>query len=163
MEKNFYSYDINTPPFSLKGINTYARVVNVVDGDTLSLIIAVFDNYFKFNTRIKGIDTCEIHSPDLKIKECGLKAKQQVCNIVSSIKLNSDNKKEIIDYFKNNIILVWIECFDFDKYGRLLANIYTKDKKINISKYLLELKLAYSYEGDTKMPDDKIKENFNLI
>lgn len=162
MEKNFYPFDIDTPTFSLNGIKSYARIVNVIDGDTISLVIPIFNNYFKFNIRIKGIDTCEIHSSDPLIKEHGMKAKQKVCDIISKAKLNIGNKKDIIDYLKNNIILVWIECFDFDKYGRLLAEVYTKDKNKIISKCLLDEKLAYSYEGDTKMTDEELKKYFNL-
>lgn len=162
MENNFTPFDIDTPSFSLDGIKTYARVVNIIDGDTLSLVIPIFDSYFKFNTRINGIDTCEIHSSDLIIKDYGLKAKKRICDIISKSKLNTYNKKEIIDYLKANVVLVWLECFEFDKYGRLLAEVYTKDKSIIISKCLLDEKLAYVYKGDTKMTDDEIKEYFNL-
>jgi endonuclease YncB( thermonuclease family) len=160
MEKTFYSFDIDTPSFSLNGLNSYARIVNIIDGDTVSLVIPIFNNYFKFNIRIKGIDTCEIHSSDPLIKEHGIKAKQKVCDIILKKKL--DNKKDIIEYLKNNIILVWIECLEFDKYGRLLAEIYTKDKTQIISKCLLDEKLAYLYEGDTKKSNDELKEYFNL-
>jgi len=162
MEKDFYSFDIKTPIFSMNGIKTYARIVNVIDGDTICLVIPIFNNYFRFNTRIKGIDTCEIHSSNSLLKDHGMKAKQKVCDIISKVKLNIDNKKEIIDYFKNNIILLWIECFEFDKYGRLLAEVYTKDKSMIISKCLLDEKLAYLYKGDTKMKDEELKEYFNL-
>ena len=162
MEKNFYPFGIDTPVFSLNGIKSYARIVNIIDGDTVSLVIPVFNNYFKFNIRIKGIDTCEIHNSDPLIKEHGMKAKQKLCDIISKVKLNIDNKKDIIEYLKNNIILVWIECFDFDKYGRLLAEVYTKDKTQIISKCLIDEKLAYLYNGDTKKTDEELKEYFNL-
>ncbi len=160
MEKNFYPFDIETPIFSLNGLKTYSRIVNIIDGDTISLVIPVFNNYFKFTTRIKGIDTCEIHSSDPLIKAHGMKAKEKVCNLIC--KINIDSKKDIIEYLKNNIILVWIECFNFDKYGRLLADVYNKDKSIMISNCLLDEKLAYLYEGDTKMTDEEIKKYFNL-
>ena len=39
---------IETPILSLYGINTNAKVVNIIDGDTVVLIIPFLNKYFKF-------------------------------------------------------------------------------------------------------------------
>lgn len=163
-ENNFKKYNIdNTIFFSLNGLKTQARVVNVVDGDTLVLIINIFDKYFKFYTRINGIDTCEIHSSNKDVKELGLVAKYRIIEILCPHKKVNEimciTKKQIIDIFKDYLCIVNIECFDFDKYGRLLADIYTIDN-INLSKILLDEKLAYKYDGKTKLNEE---EQLNLL
>jgi len=166
METQLHLYNNETPFFSLKGIKTFARVVNVVDGDTLTLIIPIFNEYFKFYTRISGIDTCEIHSRNEENKEKGLKAKYRVIELICKNKKISDilciTKKQIIELFDKDIYIVWIECDNFDKYGRLLANIYLdkdldldKNDKNNIGCILLDEKLAYKYEGSTKLTEDE--------
>ena len=52
---------------------------------------------------------------------------------------------------KINEVFVWIECFDFDKYGRILANVYKKEGDISLSNILLESRLAYIYDGGKKL------------
>ena len=50
MEEQFKLYDYKTPKFSLNGVKTYGRVVDVIDGDTLAIVIPIFENkYFKLN------------------------------------------------------------------------------------------------------------------
>ena len=62
------------------------------------------------------------------------------------------------------VYLVWVECGNKDKYGRILANIY-KDKGStqSMSSILLEEKLAYRYEGKTKLSDDEVKKELGII
>ena len=150
------------PFFSLKGLKTYARVVNVIDGDTLTLIIPIFDDWFKFYVRLSGIDTCEIHSNNEENKEKGLKAKYRVIELICKNKKLTDiiciTKKQIIEIFDKNVYTVWIDCEDFDKYGRLLAKVYLELKKNDvktIGEILIEEKLAYKYEGNTKLSEEE--------
>ena len=162
MEPLLSLYNNETPFFSLKGLKTYARVVNVIDGDTLTLIIPIFDDCFKFYVRLSGIDTCEIHSNNEENKEKGLKAKYRVIELICKNKKLTDiiciTKKQIIEIFDKNVYTVWIECEDFDKYGRLLAKVYLELKKKDvktIGDILIEEKLAYKYEGNTKLSEEE--------
>ena len=152
-------FDSKTPYFSLNNKKTYARVSEVIDGDSIVLIIPILgDNYFKFRVRINGIDTCETHSNDFSIKEKGLKAKYRVIEILSNKNIKDIigiTKNQIINLFDNMISIIYIECFDFDKYGRLLCNIFI-DKK-NLGDILIEEKLAYRYDGSTKLTEDEQK------
>lgn len=154
MEKFRNYHNDNTTFFSLNGLKTDARVVSVTDGDTLVLIVPVFDKYYKFSTRISGIDTCEVHSKNLEAKDKGLDAKIRVIELLTSRKVSKDiTRKQVLDIFMNNVYTVYIECQDFDKYGRLLADVFVKDKKL--SDILLEEKLAYKYEGSTKLSEEE--------
>ena len=104
---------IETPTFSLEGINTYAKVVSVIDGDTIVLVIPFLNTYFKFNCRLSNIDTCEIHSSNKKLKEFGIKAKYRLIELISKKKLNLEDdvsKKDIQQIFYTNCFLNFMEC-----------------------------------------------------
>jgi endonuclease YncB( thermonuclease family) len=159
--EEFKYFNNDTPIFTMNGMKTIARVVNVIDGDTLSLVIPVFDNYFKFNVRIYGIDTCEVHSNDVEIKDKGLKAKYRVIEMLSKKDIKDVlciSRKQIIELFNTNISIVWIECLDFDKYGRLLGNVFFDNKTKNIADILISEKLAYRYDGGTKLTEEQQKQ-----
>lgn len=154
---------METPTFSLDGINTYAKVVSVIDGDTIVLIIPVLNTYFKFNCRLSNIDTCEIHSSNEKVKEFGIKAKYRLIELISKKKLNLEDdvsKKDIQQIFHTDCFLVYVKCYDFDKYGRLLLDLYLEKDEKSVSDILLEEKLAYFYTGKTKLNDE---DQLNLL
>ena len=51
--------------------------------------------------------------------------------------------------------IIMVKCLDFDKYGRLLVEIYEikeHDTKSNISDWLIDNNYAYVYNGGTKKP-----------
>jgi endonuclease YncB( thermonuclease family) len=159
--EEFKYFNNDTPIFTMNGMKTFARVVNVIDGDTLSLVIPLFDNYFKFSVRIYGIDTCEVHSNDVEIKDKGLKAKYRVIEMLSKKDIKDVlciSRKQIIELFNTNISIVWIECLDFDKYGRLLGNVFFDNKTKNIADILISEKLAYRYDGGTKLTEEQQKQ-----
>lgn len=144
------------PMFTLSGIKTVGRVVDVYDGDTMTCIFPIFgDNYFRFNLRLMGIDTPELKSKDIISKEKALDARHKIMTVCCDDKysLNKDCKREDIKrYLEENEINVWIECLDFDKYGRILANVYPKqgDPCLSLTKILLDAKLGYEYNGGKK-------------
>ena len=55
---------------------------------------------------------------------------------------------------------MYVKCHDFDKYGRLLLDLYLDKDEKSISDVLLEEKLAYVYNGKTKLNED---EQLNLL
>lgn len=152
------SYNIDTSFFTLSGIITIARLVDVYDGDTVTCIFPIFgDNYFKFNLRLMGIDTAELKNHDQVAKQKALEARHKILTVCcNNYNLNKDcHRDDIQNYLIENETFVWIECFDFDKYGRVLANVYPKDKgkmsDVSLSDVLLESKLAYAYDGGKKL------------
>ena len=161
--KEFENYGIHTPYFTLCNLNIVGRLVDVIDGDSLSIILPIFNNYYKYNIRLNGIDTCEMKSKNEETKKKALKARISILNLVTNENYSENlTKKEIKNILDKNIILVWVECLEFDKYGRLLANVYHQFDNLNmkklensnsLSEYLLQNKLAYEYTGKTKLSE----------
>ena len=111
-----------------------ARVVDIYDGDTVTVIFFWGDEPIKIKIRLIGIDTPEIrkfkHSHDLE------KIAAMVCR-----------------GYLNNLILgkiVKLRVKGWDKYGgRLLGSIEHEGK--DISQLMIEEGLARKYEGKTKL------------
>ena len=155
--ENFINHGINTELFSLNGIKTYARLVDVYDGDTCKIVFKLFDKYYKFNVRINGIDTAELYSKNKLLKEKALEARNRTLEFLSSgkIKVNiNTSSNDIQTLLDNNIIIVHVNCMEFDKYGRLLVDLQDLNFK-SVRSVLLEEKLAYKYVGDTKLSDEE--------
>lgn len=143
--------DINTPFFSLEGYNTYGKVVDVYDGDTCKVVIPLFNNYYKFNIRIAGIDTPEIRTKDLEEKERAYEAKGAALEYLLGRELTDNEIKNDNNLYTANNIIVKVECLEFDKYGRLLARIYNLNRpSMDLSSYLVLNGYAKSYDGGTK-------------
>jgi|Laugrespbdmm15sd_2_1035082.scaffolds.fasta_scaffold00147_10 endonuclease YncB( thermonuclease family) len=163
-------YDISTPFFSLQNINTYGRLVDIYDGDTMKIILPVMGTYFKFNVRLNGIDTCEIKSHNIENKNKAIKARNRICEMIETIHGNyADAKlethKEIKEYLNSITCIIFVKCYKFDKYGRLLVDIYIDHETVNcksISEILLSENLAYAYDGGTKK-DEKEQITENII
>lgn len=117
------------------------RVINVYDGDTITIAGYVKNNsqLFKFSVRLNNIDC-----PEIKSKKSADKTEYSIACIAR-------------DFVKNMIIneIVNLEKVALDKYGRLLADVYFENKHIN--NLLLEKRLAVAYDGGTK----KVPKNWN--
>lgn len=148
--------DNNVPLFSLEG-NTYdAKVVDVYDGDTCTVVIKLYGKFRKFKVRCKGYDTPEMKPPlnsdnrDEIIKNA-YKAKNYFISRVTNFKIIDNikySKEEYKEIFEENSKIIKLECFGWDKYGRLLANIYESNK--NINQEMIDLEYGYEYDGGTK-------------
>jgi micrococcal nuclease len=111
--------------FSLNGNVMLGKCNYVTDGDTIHVIFKIFNTYMKFKIRLYGIDTPEIRTNDEEEKKRGYDAKE----FVQSMVLNK---------------LVLVRCYNFDNFGRLLADIYIDD--ICLNTILLEKNMAKKYE-----------------
>lgn len=145
---------LDTPLFSLSGLKTHARVVSIYDADTITVVMLFAGKFTKFNLRLYGIDTPEMKSKDITVRDKANKARDRVVQLITNTTLPT--KKDVQAYLAANIVLVYIECFDQDKWGRTLAQAYIKqgDAK-SISDILLEEKLAYPYFGETKLTEEQ--------
>jgi endonuclease YncB( thermonuclease family) len=158
MQDDWKQHGGATPYFSLNGKECWGRVVQLYDGDTMKVVIKLFDGHYKFNCRLNGIDTCEMKSKDPENKLKAIKARNRVLQLVNkaaSVQLDKNYAKKEIDHiFESNVCLVWIKCGQFDKYGRLLCRIYETDKSDkSVGDILIEEKLAYAYDGGTKLTE----------
>ena len=120
--------------------NYRAKLVKVVDGDTIDALIDVgFDIWVKKRIRYKGIDTWESRTRDLDEKKKGLAAKAR--------------NKELLEKVSNKSGYFRIKSYGTGKYGRVLADIYIQDVDGNhiwVNKTLIDEGHAYVYDGGTK-------------
>lgn len=152
----FRQHGGTTPLFSLNGIKTWVRVIDVYDGDTLTCILPVFDQYYKFQVRMMGIDTCEIRSKNKANKDKAQQARDRLIHLITQSPQKITSKKDIDLLFEKEVYLVWLHCLEFDKYGRLLGAIYLSDTASeSFSEILIREKLAYAYTGDTKLTEEQ--------
>lgn len=119
----------DVPFFSVAGLKTKGKVVKVYDGDTVHIVFPVMGQLFKWNCRIAHVDTPELRTKDLNEKQMGYLTRDKLVELIGDK-------------------VVEIECLDFDKYGRVLAEIYYKD--IHVNQWLIENGYAHKYEGKTK-------------
>lgn len=118
--------------FTLEGKSDYCKVIDVYDGDTITIIFPFQGDYFKKKFRLYGIDTPEIRTKDLQEKEVAYKVKEYVTNKI----LNK---------------IVWIKFTDWDKYGRLMGYLYfKKDSEDTLNNLLIKEGFAYEYKGGSK-------------
>ena len=68
------TYD-NTPEFSFKGREFLSKVLDVYDGDTITITVKVDESYYRMNCRLDGIDTPELRSQDEEEKVAARKAR----------------------------------------------------------------------------------------
>jgi len=131
--KNLEQMTSKTNKFSLNGYKTFAKCVHAYDGDTIHVVFKMphSNEYNKWVIRMMGIDTPEIKAKNTNEKQLAIKAR--------------DFLRELI---LDKIII--IECLDFDKYGRLLGNLFIEGNDISISNMMIEKGFAKAYDGGTK-------------
>jgi endonuclease YncB( thermonuclease family) len=147
----------DTPEFSLDGIQTYGRVVDIYDGDTMKVVISLFGNFYKFNVRLAGIDTCEIKSKNEQAKLLALRAHDKLVRLcLRDVYTANQTKKGLADTLNSDVYSVWLQCYKFDKFGRLLCDVYDNQSSLqSFSSIMLDERLAYPYHGDTKLSEEE--------
>lgn len=155
----------NTPEFTLLDVKTYARVVSAYDADTIKVVIPIFGSHYKFSIRLMGIDTCEIKAKNPKNKEVAVKARNRLFELLTGKKIDPIwKKKDVEKQLDAEVVLVWLHCLEFDKWGRVLANVYLSEgAEKSLSEYLLEEKLAYPYMGETKLTEEEQLKYLGII
>ena len=132
--------DITTPTLSLDGYFTIAKVVSVYDGDTCRVVIPYKNDFYKWNVRLDGYDTPEMRpskSKPNRDKEIEA-AKEAKKFLISKVMSTPDQ-------------LIFIKCKNFDKYGRLLADIYLNmNDTISVNDLMVQNGHGYLYNGGTK-------------
>jgi endonuclease YncB( thermonuclease family) len=151
MDKNNYSdientieklKNINTndiPYFSFKGKIFYALYCNIYDGDTFSVVFNYNEEIIKYKCRCIGYDSPEMkpllsNENRINEKELAIKSKNRF--------------EELLNKHPNKIIK--IECFDFDKYGRLLIKVWNMVDTKSINEIMIEEGHGKPYKGGTK-------------
>ena len=150
-----YKNVTNPPLFSFNNMKCWVKLLNVHDGDTITVAIHFNDSFYKINIRLLGIDTPEIMSKDAEIKKKAKRARNILVNyLLDQSILNVDEEYTTANIKKmlaDESCLIWIHLFENDKYGRALGNIYRNPTEVtSASDYMVEQKLANKYDGGTK-------------
>lgn len=125
--------------FSLKGNSFIAKVCNVYDGDTCTVLFSYRNEFIKYKCRMMGYD-----SPELK----PLLSKPNRVEEITLAKNARSRFTELVE--KSPTGLVRIECFEFDKYGRLLADMYNNVDIESINSIMIREGHGKSYFGKKK-------------
>lgn len=140
IEDQLRKCDKKTKAFSLEGLVKLCKVVDVYDGDTCRVVFEHNGSFNKWTIRMTGYDTPEIRPRKNLPNREEIKAKA----------------RESRDFLKSKIMgypeqLVFIKCACFDKYGRLLGEIFTdKELTYNINLLMITAGYGYPYDGGTK-------------
>ena len=114
---------------------TCGKVVKVYDGDTItianhiSLGSARSDEIYRFQVRLNGIDTPEIKSKNQHTKELAKKVRDLLSEMIFGK-------------------IVELKNVEFEKFGRLLADVYLGD--LHLNQWLIDNGHAVRYDGGTK-------------
>ena len=116
------------------------KVIKVYDCDTITIAtkfpylttLNESNIMYRFHVRLLGIDT-----PEMKTKNADEKSIAQLAQkTLSELILNQN---------------VTLKNTSLDKYGRILANVYTENG-VELSNWAITSRFAVSYDGGTKKP-----------
>jgi endonuclease YncB( thermonuclease family) len=132
---DYANYTYSNCPKLFNDVKVIGRVVDIYDGDTITVILKILDNYYRFTVRLNGIDTCEIKTRNAILKNKALQARNEVyhqitSNILSDEKIDRKHMRMILN---ENVYMVNLHIYDTDKYGRLLADVYANNSKKSLS------------------------------
>jgi endonuclease YncB( thermonuclease family) len=143
------------------------KVVYVYDGDTVHIVFKINNELVKFNCRLFGIDSPEIapkNVADVKLKKdeelSAIKCRNYLISrvILSPFEKEIMTKNDVKEICAKSRHLVWVKCHDFDKYGRLLVELYDEPSSIkSFNQDMIDNKYAIGYDGGTKK---KFESNF---
>lgn len=131
---NYKKDDISL--FNFKGKKCLAKIVDVYDGDTFTAVFKYRNEFIKYNFRTYGYDSPEMRP--LKSKPDRDEEK------IAAIKAR-EAFKSVTDWENT---LITLDMLGFDKYGRILVNVYKK--KLHINKWMIDNGHGYEYHGGTK-------------
>lgn len=149
-----------TPEFTLCGQLLQGKVVECYDADTCKIVLPVLGNLFKFVCRLNGIDTPEMkprkdkpnrENEILWAKKARAELLSLICNQTEAFQNLDIKKEEVIDVLQKNKKLINVKCLEFDKYGRLLVELYNIGTDKSFNDILVEKNFAVSYDGGKKI------------
>jgi len=131
--------DFDIPYFSFNGKIFYAKHCHIYDGDTFSIIFEYNGELIKYKCRCIGYD-----SPEMKPLLSNLNRKNEI-ELAHKAK---DRLEELLN--KHSTKLIKIECYEFDKYGRLLVKVWNMIDEKSINDIMIEENHGKPYFGKTK-------------
>jgi micrococcal nuclease len=119
------------PLYSVSNIKCEGRIVDVYDGDTITIVFKLNNQLQKHKIRFFGINTPELKGPTHKD---GLAARNFLLSQIldKEIELDKEYKRdEIVKLLKDLKKLFTFELLGEEKYGRILGKVYDKDECLN--------------------------------
>jgi endonuclease YncB( thermonuclease family) len=123
--------------FSFNNCKTLAKIVEVYDGDTCTIVFFLNKRIIKYKCRMLGYD-----SPEMK----PLKSIENRNEIIEKAK---NARNFFISLLKESDSIVDITMGKFDKYGRILATM--SNKMGNINELMIQNGHGVPYDGGTKL------------
>jgi len=148
--------DSDVAPDCLKNFKTKAKIVRVIDGDTVVLVFYDMHNIIKKKVaRLKGIDCAEMR----QFPHLGRQARNYLINISTDIEeVDIDDmrtSKEMQKDIDQNRKILWCIFDGLDKYGRALVELYTFEEQCgcfakSINSMMVNAQHAIIYNGGKK-------------
>lgn len=130
------------PYFTFEGLTFEGTPVDIYDGDTFGFIFQWNGTQMKWRCRCIGYD-----SPEMKVPTSIQGAKRE--ELKAKANAAKARLTELLSSGK-----VTIECGKFDKYGRILVDVYVNGI-VHVNSVMMQEGHGYAYEGGTKMsPSD---------
>ncbi len=115
------------------------KVTDVIDGDTIDVVIDLgFDIFTNKRIRLYGIDCPESRTTDLHEKKLGIEAKEYLKQLLGNA---------------SNVIIKTLSTDAYEKYGRVLGQVYIDSSAISVNDLMISRGYAWSYDGGTKVKD----------
>ena len=116
-------------PVFMPNLNN-VKVIDVYDGDTITVAAMVEKKMYKFKIRLYGIDSPELRTKNKSEKEAAIKSR---------------------DYLRKMILHKKVQIKEpfYEKYGRICGTVYLNKK--NICNDMIKKSKAISYYGGTKV------------
>jgi endonuclease YncB( thermonuclease family) len=119
----------NAARFEKKTFRMWMKIVDVYDGDTVTVVCFVNNNPVRWRCRLQGFDAPELRSKNEHEKAKAVLAREFLKTILPHTIFHGS-------------------CNGLDKYGRLLLNI--RHKNMDISQIMIENGHGYPYNGGKK-------------
>lgn len=153
---NINNDDINI--FSLEGKEIIGKVVDIYDADTCKIVFILDTKIVKFNCRLNGIDAPELRqskkNPNRIVeKKAAQIARNRLIQLCTDIDVNIEekfNRKQKKYLMQKNKKIIKVKCQEFDKYGRLLVDLYTLENNEYINHKLIDEGYVNQYSGGKK-------------
>lgn len=116
--------------FTFSGLKGYCLCDYIYDIDSFDIVVNMNDENIRLKTRLDDIDGPEIRNRNLLQKQLAYLGKTRLIELI----------------FQKQI---YVELFDFDKYGRVLVKV-TLDDKRDLVQTLIDEKYAQPYDGGSK-------------
>ncbi len=130
------------PLFSFENKVIIARIVDVYDGDTCTLLFEYNGEIMKYKSRAMGYDCAE------------MKPKKDDPNRDQEKKLALAAKARFIELTGGVDAFVQVKCLEFDKYGRILGYFYKMnddvEKAESVNAIMIKEGHGKAYDGGTK-------------